>query len=135
MATDVETRPDTETSSERLRQAGAELVDQMRGVRDAISVKRAFGEPYEVDDVLVIPVARVGGGAGGGSGEGTGDVESGSGFGSGFGIGVRPVGVFELRDGRATWKPVVDATRLAHGGQVLVGIFAVCATLILLRRR
>ena len=34
-------------------------------IRDAITVKRAFGDPYERDGIVLIPVARVGGGGGG----------------------------------------------------------------------
>jgi len=34
--------------------------------RDALTVKRVFGEPYEKNGVTMIPVARVQGGAGGG---------------------------------------------------------------------
>ena len=34
--------------------------------RDAMTVKRVFGDPYEKDGVTVIPVANVMGGAGAG---------------------------------------------------------------------
>jgi uncharacterized spore protein YtfJ len=93
-----------------------------------------FGDAYEIDGVSVIPVAQVAGGAGGGGGEGESEGQTGGGFGTGFGIGARPVGVYEVRDGQVTWKPAVDANRLAKGGQVLAGIFVVCLTLVLLRR-
>jgi uncharacterized spore protein YtfJ len=110
--------------------------ENLRGARDALSVRRVFGEPYVVDDVTVIPVARVAGGGGGGGGEGTGPDDSGGrGFGTGFGLRAHPVGVYEVRDGRVEWKPTVDVSRLARGGQVLAGIIAVCITLIVLGRR
>ena len=113
-----------------------DVLGSIRGVRDALTVSRVFGDPYEVDGVTVIPVARVAGGAGGGGGEGESpDGEgSGSGFGSGFGMQARPVGVYAVHDGKVTWRPAVDATRLAKGGQVLAGIGLVCLTLVLLRR-
>jgi uncharacterized spore protein YtfJ len=39
-------------------------VDELlAGARDAISVRRVFGEPIEHDGVVLVPVARVGGGA------------------------------------------------------------------------
>ena len=115
---------------------GADAVlENIRGTRDALSVRRVFGDPYEAGDARIIPVARVAGGAGGGSGEGTGEAESGKGFGSGFGLGAYPVGVYEVRDGAVEWKPAVDVNRLARGGQVLAGIIAVCLTLVLLSRR
>jgi uncharacterized spore protein YtfJ len=115
------------------------VIEGLRGVRDAISVSRSFGEAYTVGDVTIIPVARASGGGGGGGGtEGNGsddDDGSGSGFGTGFGINTQPVGVYEVRDGNACWKPAVDINRLARGGQVLAGIVTICVTLVLLRRQ
>ncbi len=117
-------------------QAEMAVLDDLRETRDALSVRRVFGDPYTVDGVTLIPVARIAGGAGGGGGEGTGPGEEGGhGFGTGFGLGARPVGVYEIRNGHLRWKPAIDADRLARGGQILVGITTLCATLILLRRR
>ena len=112
----------------------AAVSDTIRGVRDTMWVRRVFGEAYEVDGVTLIPVARVAGGAGGGGGEGDGADGTGSGFGTGFGVGARPVGVYEVRGGDVTWKPAMDATQLARGGQVLAGIISVCVTLVMLAR-
>ena len=112
------------------------VLEDLRGARDAMTVRGVFGAAYELDGVTIIPVARVTGGAGGGGGEGTGpDDAGGHGFGTGFGFGAQPVGVYEVRGGSVEWKPTVDVNRLARGGQVLGGIVAVCLTLILLRRR
>jgi len=47
--------------------------------RDAITVKRVFGDPYEKNGVTVIPAARIGGAGGGGGGEGEGPGGEGSG--------------------------------------------------------
>ena len=110
------------------------VLENVRGVRDTLSVRRVFGDPYELGGLSVIPVAKVAGGAGGGAGEGTKQDESGGGFGTGFGVQARPVGVYQVRDGEVVWKPAVDVTRLAKGGQVLAGVLAVCVTLLLLRR-
>lgn len=113
------------------------LLDSIKGTRDALSVRRVFGDPYVLDGVTVIPVARISGGAGGGGGEGpTGadGEDTGSGFGTGFGVRAQPVGVYQVRDGEVEWKPIVDVSRLAHGGQVLAGIVAVCLALVALRR-
>ena len=64
-----------------------DVIDSIKGTRDAISVKRVFGDAYELDGVTIIPVASVSGGGGGGGGEGEGpQKEQGSGFGTGFGI-------------------------------------------------
>ena len=112
------------------------VLEHLRGTRDAFSVRRVFGDAYEVGGVTIIPVAKVAGGAGGGGGSGDGpDGQAGSGVGSGFGMSARGIGVYEIRDGKAEWKPALDVTRLAKGGQVLGGIAIVCTTLVLLRRR
>lgn len=111
------------------------VLDTIRGTRDALSVGRVFGDPQDVGGATVIAVARVTGGAGGGGGEGHGkEDEEGSGYGSGFGLRSYPVGLYEIRDGEVSWKPSLDVTRLARGGQVLAGIFMVCLTMVLLRR-
>jgi uncharacterized spore protein YtfJ len=94
-----------------------EVQDVIAQARDALTVKRVFGEPYEKDGVTIIPAARVQGAAGGGSGE---DPQSqGQGSGSGFAITARPVGAFVIRNGELTWRPAVDVTRIALGGQVV----------------
>jgi uncharacterized spore protein YtfJ len=111
------------------------VLENIRGVRDTLGVRRVFGDPYEVDGCTVIPVANVVGGAGGGGGEGSKEGESGTGFGTGFGLQARPVGVYQVRDGEVLWKPAIDVTRLAKGGQVLAAILAVCVTLVIVARR
>ncbi|MGI9596699.1 MAG: spore germination protein GerW family protein [Acidimicrobiales bacterium] len=116
------------------------VMEDSRATRDAISVRRVFGEAYEVEGQTIIPVASVSGGGGGGGGEGTAEAEtdddqkSGSGYGSGFGLTARPVGAYVVDENGVEWKPAVDVSRLAKGGQVLVGIVAVCLTIILWRR-
>jgi hypothetical protein len=87
--------------------------------RDAITVRRVFGEPIEEGGVTVVPVAAVVGGGGGG-----GDSEQNGG--GGFGLSARPVGVYVIEDGVVTWKPAVDPTRMALGGQI-VGALAIVA--------
>jgi hypothetical protein len=34
-------------------------------------------------------------------------------------MGARPVGAFVIRDGELSWRPAVDVTRIALGGQVV----------------
>ena len=110
------------------------VAEQVRGARNALTVRRVFGKAYEVDGITIIPVARVAGGAGGGGGEGTKQGEDGSGFGTGFGLRAQPVGVYEIRDGNVLWKPVVDVNRVVAGGQIVASIVAVCVSLVLIRR-
>jgi uncharacterized spore protein YtfJ len=91
------------------------------GVRDAMSVRRVFGEPVERDGVTVIPAATVIGGGGYGGGQGDSrptdgkeadETGSQSGFGAGFGGVMWPAGAFEIADGRVTWRPAIDLTRV-----------------------
>ena len=112
-----------------------EVLESIKGTHETLSVRRVYGDPVEFDGVTVIPVARVAGGGGGGAGGGEDETEaSGGGFGTGFGLQVNPIGVYEVSGGSVVWKPTVDVNRLLRGGQVLAGVFAVCATLVLLVR-
>jgi uncharacterized spore protein YtfJ len=85
-------------------------VDEVLGkTRDAVTVKRVFGDPYEKDGVTVIPAAAVKGGAGGGSGH---DEKGQEGEGGGFGVTGRPAGAYVVKDGQVKWLPAVDPNRL-----------------------
>lgn len=76
-------------------------------VKDAITVKRVYGDPIEKDGMTVIPVASVRGGGGG--------------SGSGFGVSARPAGVYVIKDGDVVWRPAFDLGRTILWGQ-LTGI-------------
>ena len=89
----------------------------LSGARDAISVRRVFGDPIEHDGVVVVPAAAVSGGGGGG-----GDAQDNGG--GGFGLRARPVGAYVIKDGEVTWKPVIDPSRLTIGWQIVAGIAA-----------
>lgn len=95
----------------------AEILGQ---ARDMLTVRRVFGEPFERDDSLVVPVAAVRGCLGGGSGS---EEDRGTGVGGGFGMSARPVGVYRIRGDEVSWSPAVDTTRVIVLGQ-LVGIVA-----------
>ena len=94
-----------------------EVQDVIAQARDALTVKRVFGEPYEKNGVTMVPVARVQGGAGGGGGEGP--EGQGKGSGSGFGMSARPVGAFLIRGDEMTWRPALDLNRIVLGGQIV----------------
>jgi uncharacterized spore protein YtfJ len=85
--------------------------------RDALTVKRVFGDPYEKNGVTVIPAADVRGGGGGGTGEGP--EGTGKGGGGGFGLVARPAGAYVIRGDDVTWQPAVDVNRIVLGAQVL----------------
>jgi hypothetical protein len=72
---------------------------------EGTALKRVFSEPIERDGVTVIPVAAS----------------------WGFGLIVRPIGVYRIKDGEVEWKPAVDVTGIARGGQVI----AIVALLVL----
>jgi uncharacterized spore protein YtfJ len=94
-----------------------EVQEVIAQARDAITVKRVFGEPYEKNGVTVIPAARVQGGAGGGGGEGP--EGQGKGSGTGFGLSARPVGAYLIRGDEVSWRPAVDLNRIILGGQIV----------------
>jgi uncharacterized spore protein YtfJ len=86
-----------------------DVQESVSRVRDAISVTRVFGEPFQKGSVTVIPAARVAGGGGGGIQDGSGrGATAGAGFGSGFGMVGRPAGVFVITGDRVRWQPAVD---------------------------
>jgi uncharacterized spore protein YtfJ len=113
-------------------------LSQLDAVKDALTVRRVYGDAYQVDGVMVIPVARVRGGGGGGGGEGTGTDNgsegSGSGAGVGFGIDARPIGVYVVKDGEVTWQPAIDVMRVIVGGQI-VALVAILTLRSLVRHR
>jgi hypothetical protein len=110
--------------------------EAFRSVRDALSARQVFGEPVERDGVTVIPAATViggGGGGGGTKGPGKGDPDA-DGPDTGAGMGVAMVGwasgAFEIREGRVTWRPTLDVTRILLGGlgvALVAGLAAVAA--------
>ena len=100
-------------------------------VRDALTVRRVFGEPYERDGVTVIPAAVVRGGGGGGSGRQAGDQE---GEGGGFGLLARPAGAYVVKNGAVTWQPAVDLNRIV-GVSVVGWVAAAWLIARALRRR
>ncbi len=96
-------------------------VDQLIAkARDAVTVKRVFGEPYEKNGLTVIPAAMVMGGGGGGSGT---DDKGADGQGGGFGMHARPVGAFVIKGDTGELAPLGGPQPRArrcgrHGGRV-----------------
>lgn len=94
--------------------------EMLAGARDAMTVKRVFGDPIEKDGLTLIPAARIrGGGGGGGDNAGNG--------GGGFGITARPVGAYVIRNGEVRWEPAIDATRLGTMGMLtaIIGLLVI----------
>ena len=97
-----------------------EVQEVLSQVRDAVTVKRVYGEPYQENGLTIIPAAHVSGGGGGG-----GDT-AGNG-GAGFGVRAGPAGAWVIKDGEATWRPAFDLNRTILVGQ-LIAIVALLVT-------
>ncbi|MEE6169734.1 MULTISPECIES: hypothetical protein [unclassified Mycolicibacterium] len=77
---------------------------------------RVFGEPYQTPDgATIVPVSKVR------------HRRDGSRV-------TRALGVFVVKDGRPTWVPAVDATRLALMGELIGLVAATLATAAMIRR-
>ena len=94
------------------------VTEVLGAAKDAMTVKRVYGEPYEKDGLTVIPAAAVKGGAGGGSGQ---DDKGQEGGGGGFGVNGRPAGAFVIKDGQVNWRPALDP----NGIVMVVGVAVV----------
>ncbi len=110
-----------------------ELVERIRG---SAKVEVVFGEPREIGEKTIVPVAAVAYGFGAGAGAGTGgrpgdDGASGSGSGSGGGGGVRvqPIGVLEVTADETRLVPVLDWTRIITTGLTFFGIWMIVRAL------
>jgi uncharacterized spore protein YtfJ len=119
-------------------QGDMRLLNALRDMVDGATASRVFGVPISQDGSIILPVAKVSGGAGGGSG--TGPVadgrEQGGGTGGGVGLSATPLGVFVIRNGKAAWRPAVDVNRVVLGGQIVaVTALLVLRALIKSRRR
>ena len=53
-------------------------MEVIKKAREGMNLRTVFGEPVAHGDLLIIPVAKIIGGAGGGSGEGSSDLASGA---------------------------------------------------------
>lgn len=86
-----------------------EAIDQ---ARDALTVRRVYGDPYQEEGVTVIPAANVAGGGGAGTDQ------AGNG-GGGFGMRARPAGAWVIKDGDVQWRPALDLNRIILVGQIV----------------
>jgi uncharacterized spore protein YtfJ len=121
----------------------------MNHARDAMTVKRVFGDPYEKDGVTIIPVANVMGGAGAGGGTGVGakpekageeavgEGAGDTGYGMGYGLRATPAGVYVIKGGEVEWKPALDMNRLTmqRAAVAIVALFALRSIIRTLAKR
>ncbi len=111
----------------------SELLDRVKG---SAKVEVVFGEPREIGDKTIIPVAAVAYGFGAGAGtrareEPGGDGSSRSGVGSGGGGGVRvhPIGVVEVTAAETRMVPIFDWTRIITTATIFLGLAMVIRAL------
>jgi uncharacterized spore protein YtfJ len=97
------------------------VTEMLNDARDAMSVKRVYGDPIERDGMTIVPAAAVRGGGGGGA-----DAENNGG--GGFGLTARPVGVFVVKGDDVAWEPAIDVNRIS-----MMGIVAGIVALLVLR--
>ncbi|MCV7066223.1 hypothetical protein H7H51_11710 [Mycolicibacterium farcinogenes] len=92
-----------------------EALDNMAA--DATTTSRVFGDPYVTPDgATVIPVCSVRRRADSGRSS------------------SRPLGIFVVKDGKSTWVPAVDTTRIALMGELIGLVAATLATVAMVRR-
>lgn len=94
------------------------LPDALDGIAtDPATTSRVFGEPYLTPDgTTVIPVSKVRHRSDSGRSQ------------------TRPLGIFVVKDGKPTWVPAVDNTRIALMGELIGLVAATLATLAMVRR-
>jgi uncharacterized spore protein YtfJ len=105
-----------------------DLQELIGNARDALTVRRVYGDPYEKDGMTIIPAAAVRGRMGGQSVSTEGQPDRARG---GFGMIARPVGVFVVQNGALRWQPAFDVNGLlgaalagiAVAGAVVLGLF------------
>ncbi|MGZ6778971.1 MAG: hypothetical protein ACXVGO_08270 [Mycobacterium sp.] len=99
------------------------LRDALDSIVPDAAAAQVYGQPYEtVDGVTVVPVAKVRGR----TKPGTPDAD--------LRLTAKPVGVFVINNGVATWVPAVDSTRIALMGELIGLVAATFASLAMVRR-
>src|SRR5438067_8162504 len=93
-------------------EATMNALETVNQARDALTVRRVYGDPYQEEGVTLIPAATVrGGGGGGGDTRGNG--------GAGFGLSARPAGAWVIKNGDVSWRPAIDVNRIIVVGQIV----------------
>lgn len=93
-----------------------DVAEMLSGAREAMTVKRVYGDPIEREGLTIVPAAVVRGGGGGGG-------DSDHNGGGGFGLSARPVGVYVVKGDEVEWEPAIDVNRISTMG-IIAGIVA-----------
>jgi hypothetical protein len=97
-------------------------------ISDLLSARRVYSDPIEHDGAVMIPAAQIGGGGGSERIDGQKD-------GGGMGLRARPLGAFEIRDGKTTWKAAIDWNRIILRTQVICAVVCVAGMWFRSQRR
>jgi uncharacterized spore protein YtfJ len=97
-----------------------DIRDLLSQVQGSARVSTAVGEPVQVGDRVIIPVAEVAFGGGGGGGATTETTqEENRGSGAGAGMRIRPLGCWSIGPDGERWIPALDINRLAVVGGIV----------------
>ena len=88
---------------------GESLRSIVEDLRESAGVESVYGDPIEIGDRTIVPVARVAYGFGGGFGRGQG--AEGEGGGVGGGVSAQPAGVVEVAEGGTRFVRYGDRRR------------------------
>ena len=98
-----------------------EVEELFAQARDAMTIKKVFGEPIVHDGITLLPVAKVRGGAGGGSGEAADD--KGKGWGGGYGVTAKAMGTYVIKGDTVRFVPAVDVNGIIMVGGLVAMTF------------
>ena len=97
-----------------------DVLEKVAQAREAMTVRRVYGDPYEKDGVTIIPAAKVRGRGGAGRGK-----EDEQGRKGGYQINATPVGAYVIREGKVRWQPAFNPNRVILGGQIVGALLVV----------
>jgi len=104
----------------------AELLERIKG---SARVEAVYGEPRQIGEKTIIPVAVVAYGFGAGAGGGTAPGGEGSGGGGGGAVRVQPVGVLEVTVEETRLVPIFDWTKIITRAITFLGLWLVVRAL------
>lgn len=88
-----------------------EMMEEIAGrIQEGNWQKAVFGDPVQLGERVVIPVAKVRYAGGGGGGKGPSGAGEGQGGGLGMGVSAVPVGFIEVTPHGAIFNPIQDPT-------------------------
>jgi len=114
-----------------------QLRDLLSQVQAGARVSTAIGEPVQVGERVIIPVAEVAYGGGGGGGGGKAQTEQGelNGGGGGGAVRIRPLGAWVIGPDEEIWVPSLDVNKLIMVGSAVFALVLVTLRTIMMRRR